>query len=767
MSINSDTSRSVREEAHQKLDALLYSISSRQLERVYGITSATEKDSDAAPSATVPLPTPQASDSTPAVALSHHSGIKRHRERTPPTVRWEDEPNSEHEDDLIKDSESTARRLSFPPMDNFRNKIEHLKQKQKRAENLTAIAASMDERLLGRDEEDDGRDEREKLTPYVDALLNYVHFLEAERVGFAGEMEKLRQNVAVVAKENTHLHKEMKRGFLEAVVAGGKSDGVEDYDAVAPPEDAIEAMRSEIENIEKRHVLEIKRWKIKAETTDREKEEILKKLETLEKEEEERRSGEWKESGGAEAKRIAESLLSERNELSNSVMELSRKLTEAKSREEEVTSKLKKTLLVADQSLFEKDEMTMREEKTRRELEEEKKRWVEEKTRMEEERKVEAEKMIWEAGSKISSLEEALREAEADVIRAKERVATVERKRVEEEEERRKDRGKDEEENIVINPSLREGNVQECEKETMFSLPKSKSSDLELSQLKQMEARLRQEMANYESKTRCLEIELTESRDECVKLHERVAEVEREASLAKLKRETMAKFRFEDAKEAREDADLRAEELRKVADEWKQKYVVDVTELKSFAGLQADLITKLKEECVSLTSSLETISAQLTAESHSRSSECEQKDKLLAEQSDQLRREKQKTKKNADSVRKLKGDVFRLTSLADERKAKILEMTDAVAKAIADRQMQAKENDFLRQIHLPTATSQPFLLRSHSPASARSTDQLATPRLSANFLMTAPGPSTVASTNLLPAVPPTSNPPLSPVTHNP
>ena len=42
----------------------------------------------------------------------------------------------------------------------------------------------------------------------------------------------------------------------------------------------------------------------------------------------------------------------------------------------------------------------------------------------------------------------------------------------------------------------------------------------------------------------------------------------------------MAKFRFEDAKEAREDADLRAEELRKVADEWKQKYVVDVTELK-------------------------------------------------------------------------------------------------------------------------------------------------------------------------------------------
>ena len=50
------------------------------------------------------------------------------------------------------------------------------------------------------------------------------------------------------------------------------------------------------------------------------------------------------------------------------------------------------------------------------------------------------------------------------------------------------------------------------------------------------------------------------------------------------KRETMAKFRFEDAKEVREAADLEAEELRKIADDWKLKYLVDVKELKVSEG---------------------------------------------------------------------------------------------------------------------------------------------------------------------------------------
>ena len=83
----------------------------------------------------------------------------------------------------------------------------------------------------------------------------------------------------------------------------------------------------------------MRRWKDKAESAERENEEMVKKMETLkEEEEEERRSEEWREKsdGGAEAKRIAKSLLNEKHELSNAVLEFSRKLTEAKTREEEV-----------------------------------------------------------------------------------------------------------------------------------------------------------------------------------------------------------------------------------------------------------------------------------------------------------------------------------------------------------------------------------------------------------------------------------------------
>ena len=345
MSINSDTSRSVREEAHQKLDALLYSISSRQLERVYGITPPPpppkNQNSDAPSDAPLLAPCPSAS--TPAMdtaALSHPSGAKRLRERTPPTVRWEDELIDEKDDDDDKQFVPIARRLSFPPAGDFRKKLNLLKQKQKRDENLSAIAASMDDRLPGRDDGGGEESERERLVPYVDSLLNYVHYLESERAGYAGEMDKLRRNVAVAAKENGHLHKEIKRGFLEAVVVNAGGVGEDENDAAAPEEadGAIKAMRIEIENLEQRHHLEMRRWKDKAESAERENEEMVKKMETLKEEEEERRSEEWREKsdGGAEAKRIAKSLLNEKHELSNAVLEFSRKLTEAKTREEEV-----------------------------------------------------------------------------------------------------------------------------------------------------------------------------------------------------------------------------------------------------------------------------------------------------------------------------------------------------------------------------------------------------------------------------------------------
>ena len=303
MSVNSDTSRSVREEAHQKLDALLYSISSRQLERVYGITPT--KDSDAASSELPPVPTPRLSASLPTAASS--SG-RRSRERTPPTVRWEDERIDE---DDLKETVPTARRLSFPPSDDLRKKIDDVKQKQKRAEQMTAKAASVDDRLLFGGQLDEDETEREKLAPYVDALLNYVHYLESERAGFAGEMEKLRRNVAVVVKENAHLHKEMKRGFLEAVVsaASGNEDAV-DADESIGHVDALERMHSEIETLNKRHQLELTNWKDKVQAAERERDETLQRLAAMKEEEDERENREWRErSGSAESKRIADSLL--------------------------------------------------------------------------------------------------------------------------------------------------------------------------------------------------------------------------------------------------------------------------------------------------------------------------------------------------------------------------------------------------------------------------------------------------------------------------
>ena len=242
---------------------------------------------------------------------------------------------------------------------------------------------------------------------------------------------------------------------------------------------------------------------------------------------------------------------------------------------------MKKTVQAADQSLFEKDEMALREEKARRDLAEERIRWEEEVRKRDEKTKAEKEKADWEAGSRIGALEEALAAAEAEAIKLQERLKTAE-KRKEEEEENRKRKSNEEKDEIDINnlKSIMNHAAKDGKPTAEEAIPSQFDATMELRQLQQTEERLRQEIANYEAKTRSLERDLSEARDECVKLHEKMAEVEREASLARLKRDTMVKFRFDDAKETRENAERKVEEARQMADVWRDKYAEDMEELK-------------------------------------------------------------------------------------------------------------------------------------------------------------------------------------------
>ena len=574
MSVHSDTSRSVREEAHQKLDALLYSISSRQLERVYGIT---RDDAATAETDSSPPPLPPARQ-TPPVSAPPQGSLRRSRDRTPPSVRWKDDEatatrSTDDDYDVIKEGGYSAR-PSFPPLEDFQTKLEDLRRKQRRHEELHAVATA----AVGTAAADDASSEMETFTPYVDALLNYVHFLEKEKSDFAAEMEKMRRTIGVVAKENAHLHQEIKRGFLEAVVSSGGGEGGTD-DGVAETTDVAALMETEMRKLIKRHELESERWKDKIELIERERNDLQTALKAAQKETDSL-NVEIEMTRGSDAQKIVESLLNERNSLSQTVMDLSRKMSESKAREEELTTKLKKTILVADQSLFEKDEMALREEKARRELEEERTRWEEEERRKEEERKAERDKYQWESEHRIAGLEEALATAEGEVLRLAEKLTALERKREAEAEERRKQEEKmeDEEEEKERLNSVTSKERPSSKKNDVDSV--ALTDDTELNQRRQTEERLRQEIVNYEAKTRSLERDLTGAREEIVKLHERVAEVERDASLARLKRETMAKFRFDDAKESREEAERRIEEAKNTAVAWRDKYTEDVDELK-------------------------------------------------------------------------------------------------------------------------------------------------------------------------------------------
>ena len=144
-----------------------------------------------------------------------------------------------------------------------------------------------------------------------------------------------------------------------------------------------------------------------------------------------------------------------------------------------MTNKLKKTLQVADQSLFEKDEMALIAEKTREELGEERQRWEEEKTKMEEEKSREIEKLNWETGSRIASLEAALGEAEGEAIKAKENMAAMERKRGGEEERWKKENKEDLEEAAVKRAGAGGNNIEKESENETHGNSCLKSSDVE------------------------------------------------------------------------------------------------------------------------------------------------------------------------------------------------------------------------------------------------------------------------------------------------
>merc|ERR550534_2578782 len=52
-----------------------------------------------------------------------------------------------------------------------------------------------------------------------------------------------------------------------------------------------------------------------------------------------------------------------------------------------------------------------------------------------------------------------------------------------------------------------------------------------------------------------------------------------------------------------------------MAEVWRDKYAEDIEELKTLASRQSSLIHQLKEECVALTSKLQTVSNHLETES--------------------------------------------------------------------------------------------------------------------------------------------------------
>ncbi|KAK3597838.1 hypothetical protein CHS0354_029408 [Potamilus streckersoni] len=550
----------------------------------------------------------------------------------------------------------------------------------------------------------------------------YIQQLEAENRYMKDEFAAIRVKIKDILEENQKLHEELKKSILEEIfgeetmmlkIGDDLSKSFEDVNT-SMTRGNLRQWQIELEKLSTLHAAKTERLEVQLK---HEREEIQKYEQLVEDLRHQIRLHEaipTREDGLLpdlyinEGQRnmqnhIVNRLTKERDDLMEMVGKLKSQLQEMSSREEEAYEQMKKGIELVEEAQLEQTQAMIQKEQLAEELNNMKQRFDthvhDAQVRIQEEResvRKENKAVVHELNTKIRELTEQLAGTQNQMEKVtRDKVAMMS----ELEDVKIQLRRYDKEVSMVtetFNAESTNAKIQKSNAEHEMGRLR-KEIDTLRRERDQDRMKLNTEIEDLRRRLNKAERDVMNSKEECIHLTTNNQALERELHLAKLARDSIERGRSDDLKAMTQRSQQREEELNSFITDMEDRHSQTVTEMDSMLSRQNKLISKLKEECKRQALLLEKITKKNRHDTGHLKHQNEELRQRLERALTRLHDLEEQTEQHTRLQEKMKERVKMMDDHAQHQGTQILELLAKQTSLMRDRQILARELEFLRR----------------------------------------------------------------------
>ncbi|CAH1791029.1 unnamed protein product [Owenia fusiformis] len=414
-----------------------------------------------------------------------------------------------------------------------------------------------------------------------------------------------------------------------------------------------------------------------------------------------------------------EKITKERDELTETITQLKARLDELKKNEEDSYEQVKKSLELVEAAQLDKTQALVQSEQLREEVSNSRQRMeqliLDGQKSIQEERKIvrkECELEMNELNSKVKELLETNTTLEAQIEKVtREKMSTM----AELQQSRHQIQSYDDDYNR--SSSGVQATLTQAKIERDIAVKDITKVAHKLERLKrdkeQDEAKLRSELEDVRRRLLVAEKELMSSKEECIQLTTTNQALEREAHLAKISKESIERGRSDEIKNVTRRATQREEELNMLLNDTEARHSQSRCELEEMLDKQNSLVGKLREECRRQAGQIEQITSKYRNESRQIRASNEE---LTIRLEKALRKISELDNQHVQHGRvheKMRQRLRQMDEHAQHSAQQIVELLNKQGTMMKDRQMLAREVEFLRKQMKENASDIDKLYSSH------------------------------------------------------
>ncbi|XP_005104362.1 serologically defined colon cancer antigen 8 homolog [Aplysia californica] len=568
----------------------------------------------------------------------------------------------------------------------------------------------------------------------------YTSHLEAESRYIKEEMAVLRMKLSEVLEENRSLHHELKTTVVHEILKeGGEVLGSlgslgetfsESYQHAMGKHD-FKRWQVELERLSKLHAAKTERLESQLEQSKLVAEQLSQTVEDLKSQLRIQDSTPTHENGMISSvflsetekhitHRTIEQLTKERDELAEQVVSLRSQLAVVSQREEEAYQQMKRGIELVEQAQLEQTQALVEKEQVCDDLARTRQRFEAHVRESQNLIRAEREAARQENQELIDDLNKKMQELGEHYTRAQARFEKEVRDKasLSKELQELKSQLRTCDREVTVTAESYRTETTNASLQRNNALYESSRLRSELENLKhehdQESSRTKIELDDLRQRLNKAERELVNAKEECIHMTANVQALERELHLAKMARDTVERSRADDLKLLRQRAQDREEQMKAKMEEAEDRHSQSTHEMDTLLLKQNKLIMRLQEECKKQAVHLEKTTKKYRV-SNSRlnqsNTELSSRMERMTQRLEELEAESDQHTRLHDKMRE------RLSTLDTGAQNQAVQMAEALTKysqACRDRQLLAREVEFLRtQLHRANQTS-PEVLRLNS-----------------------------------------------------